>query len=147
MGQVRRNPLALKSLLAFAIAISVIAPLTVSPAMARLNVEQASCGDNRVLTLIKRRFDGAQRNTFRRDITILEFVDIQQTTVRFNEPAFQDRLYCHGLVLLSNGRKHRLFYKLSFDGRPPLGAGLQWCVVGYDDYRAFAPACRQLKPL
>ena len=147
MGQIRNNPLGLKSLLALAIALSVAAPLSVSPAMARLNVDQASCSDNRVLTLIKRRFDWAQRSTFKRDITILEFVDVQPTTVRFNEPAFQDRLYCHGRVVLSNGRKHQVFYKLSFDGRPPLGAGLQWCVVGYDEYRAFAPACRQLKPL
>ena len=147
MGHVRKKQLRLRDFLSIAVAMAVATPLMVSSSFAWTRIDQIACGDRHYLREIQKRFNWSQRNTFKRDITLLEFLDVRQAAFRANDPAFQDRIHCHGKVLLSNGRKHSLFYKLSSDGGPPLGAKLQWCVIGYDDYRAFAPACRQLKPL
>lgn len=112
-------------------------------------IQGSTCEDPRILFLIRTRFNQTQRRTFHRDVEIIDFNHLRPITTRYHEPAYHDRLYCEGRVILDNGRHHTLVYQRAFSARfplPPLGAGLQFCVVGYDDYRAHAPACSQLRP-
>lgn len=104
------------------------------------------CQKGHVLGLIKSEFNRAQIAVFRRDLAIEDLYDARLEAERFKEPLYHDRAYCMARALLSNGQTQSVYYKVSNDGAPPLGNGIEWCVIGYDDMHAYAPGCGQLRP-
>lgn len=106
-----------------------------------------SCVSERTLSAILQDFNWVQHSTFESALRMVRISDARIYAYADDKPAFHDRYYCQGTAHLSNGQTAPLYYRLNYDGWPPLGNRMQWCVVGYDYFRAYAPGCRQLMPM
>jgi hypothetical protein len=57
------------------------------------------------------------------------------------------RRFCSALALVSDGRKHAVYYSIGEDtGIIGSSWGVEWCVVGLDRDWTFNPACKMAKP-
>lgn len=104
------------------------------------------CDDKSIISAVTRRFNWAQKKTFKRDIRIDAMLDPHEYSYRVRDPAFQNRRFCRATASLSDGRQRAVYYMISYDGWPPMSSGLEFCVTGYDYFRAYAPGCGQLRP-
>lgn len=57
------------------------------------------------------------------------------------------RRYCQATALVSDGRKHGVYYSIGEDtGFIGDTWGVEWCVVGLDRNWAYNPACKMARP-
>ncbi|MEM6665236.1 MAG: hypothetical protein AAF638_02405 [Pseudomonadota bacterium] len=106
-----------------------------------------TCEMPRVLEAIEKRFNQAQRFTYHTELLLESIENPREYAARDDHYIFFDRTYCRGTAIMNNGRHYHLFYELSDDRTPPLGNGIEWCIVGLDRMYAHKPGCRLVKPL
>jgi len=57
------------------------------------------------------------------------------------------RRFCSALALVSDGRKHAVYYSIGEDtGMIGASWGVEWCVVGLDRNWAYNPRCKMARP-
>jgi len=57
------------------------------------------------------------------------------------------RRFCSALALVSDGRKHAVYYSIGEDtGIIGSNWGVEWCVVGLDRNWAYNPRCKMARP-
>ncbi len=57
------------------------------------------------------------------------------------------RRFCSALALVSDGRKHAVYYSIGEDtGMIGSSWGVEWCVVGLDRNWAYNPRCKMARP-
>jgi len=57
------------------------------------------------------------------------------------------RRFCSALALVSDGRKHAVYYSIGEDtGIIGSSWGVEWCVVGLDRNWAYNPRCKMARP-
>lgn len=57
------------------------------------------------------------------------------------------RRFCSALALVSDGRKHAVYYSIGEDTGMIGGSwGVEWCVVGLDRNWAYNPRCKMARP-
>jgi hypothetical protein len=57
------------------------------------------------------------------------------------------RRFCRATALVSDGRKHAVYYWIGEDtGMIGADWGVEWCVVGLDRNWAYNPACKMARP-
>ena len=105
------------------------------------------CFEHGPLDHIITRFIERERRFWDSNVQLLGFEDIRE--IAFEPWASQTipRRFCSASVLVSDGKKHRIYYSIIEDGGI-IGAtyGVEWCVVGLDRNWAYNPACRLAKP-
>ena len=109
--------------------------------------EGPTCDNDRVLREVQSEFDESERR-YRDPVLAMVRVDhIRETALRDWQPPLMARRHCTGRAHLSDGRDYALVYWIrSEEGFAGIGWGVTYCLVGRDQFHAYAPACRGLRP-
>lgn len=105
------------------------------------------CGAPAALDRIATTFSQKESQYWNSSLKIVEFLGVRQVAFRPWVADAIPRRFCSGTVVVSNGRRHRVYYSIIEDGGL-IGAtwGVEWCVVGLDRNWAYNPACRMARP-
>ena len=105
------------------------------------------CDDPSVLEKISARFAHKETEYWNSNLDIVGVEKIREAAFRPWAAQTIPRRFCHGVALVSDGRKRPVHYAISETGSW-LGVtwGVEWCVVGLDRNWAFNPACRMARP-
>ena len=110
--------------------------------------DPGACADRRVLSRISRNFDYQVRHVPHLPlVSIVDFYRIGETRYL---PAHEDspieRRYCHGDVILSDGRSRDIWYLIENPmGFAGIGSNVEFCVAGFDRWRVYNGNCRVLR--
>ncbi|HUO54561.1 MAG TPA: hypothetical protein VMU18_07465 [Rhodoblastus sp.] len=105
------------------------------------------CDDGVSLYEISQRFASAEAFSFNSPLRITGFAEIRETGFRPNGPDFVPRRYCAARAMFNDNRERVIrYFIIERGGFMGFNRGVQWCVVGLDRYRAFAPNCELAEP-
>lgn len=105
------------------------------------------CEDPATLNQISDGFADREASPLGSGLAILAFDDIRQTGYRTNGWSYIPRRYCTARVVLTDGRRSGVGYEIAEQqGFIGSGYGVQWCVVGFDRYHVYSPACKMTQP-
>ncbi len=120
------------------------------PAEARLlpySGDLPDCANELALAEIARQFWDRERDYWGSALAIETFGAIRETGFRTRGLSFIPRRHCEASALFNDGATRRVIYSigegLGFIG---FGWGVEWCVVGLDRGKAYAPACSGAGP-
>ena len=104
------------------------------------------CHDEKVLSTIIKRFNGAEESNWQRGFTLS---DIERTRERLGQSTYESpipRRYCGGHALLSNG-KHPTLYYLIEGGQGLAGNSfnVEFCISGLDEWNDYDGSCRAIR--
>lgn len=99
------------------------------------------------LDTITARFAQKEGRFWNSDLQILGFDRVRETAFRPWAPDTIPRRFCSAVALVSDGRRHPVYYSIGED-TGLIGAtwGVEWCVVGLDRNWAYNPACKMAQP-
>jgi hypothetical protein len=81
------------------------------------------------------------------DLQILDFEKVREIAYSPWARGTIPRRFCSATALVSNGRKHAVYYSIGEDtGMIGSTWGVQWCVVGLDRNWAYNPRCKMARP-
>ena len=105
------------------------------------------CDAPAALDRIAKTFSQKESKYWNSQMKIVEFFGIRELAFRPWAVQTIPRRFCGGTVVVSTGRRHRVYYSIIEDGGL-IGAtwGVEWCVVGFDRNWAYNPACRMARP-
>jgi hypothetical protein len=109
------------------------------------NKEVAACDDAAVLNRIRNGFHHQVLNVPRLpDVEILNFRKIHQHRyIPGNDVSNTSRRYCGATADFSDGRSRPVYYLIRDEmGFASVGDGVQFCVPGFDRWRAYNGYCR-----
>lgn len=115
----------------------------------RYNRAMPYCNDFLSLQEIRGRFETAEAFTFHSPLRIASFADIHEVGVRpSDDQDFIPRRFCTAKVAFNDHSEHVMKYEIvERGGFAGFNRGVEWCVVGMDRYRAFAPDCDAAGPI
>jgi hypothetical protein len=80
-------------------------------------------------------------------LQILGFERVRQIAYRPWAPGTIPRRFCRAVALVSDHRKHTVYYWIGEDtGFVGATWGVRWCVVGLDRNWAYNPGCKMARP-
>ncbi|AXK83242.1 hypothetical protein DW352_23605 [Pseudolabrys taiwanensis] len=96
---------------------------------------------------IASRFAEKEGRFWNSSLQILDFERVREVAYSPWALGTIPRRYCQATALVSDGRKHGVYYSIGED-TGPIGAtwGVEWCVVGLDRNWAYNPACKMARP-
>jgi hypothetical protein len=99
------------------------------------------------LDTVAARFAQKESRFWNSDLRILGFDHVRQIAFSPWAEGTIPRRYCAAQALVSDGRRHAVYYAIGED-TGIIGAtwGVEWCVVGFDRNWAFNPACTRARP-
>ncbi len=101
-----------------------------------------SCDDWMTLQEIAGRFHTAEAFTFNSPLQITGFAEIREYAFRPNGPDMIPRRFCMAKATFNDAKSRIVKYNIvERGGFMGFNRGVDWCVVGLDRYRAYAPAC------
>ena len=99
------------------------------------------------LDRIADRFAEKESRFWNSNLQILGFERVRQIAFRPWARGTIPRRFCRALALVSDGRKHAVYYWIGEDtGFIGASWGVEWCVVGLDRNWAYNPACKMARP-
>jgi hypothetical protein len=105
------------------------------------------CNDPGVFGFISSKFADKEGEYWNSNLAIVGFERVRETAFRPWGAQAIPRRFCHGVALVSDGRKRRVHYSIvETSGEIGAGWGVEWCVVGLDRNWAYSPACRVARP-
>jgi hypothetical protein len=106
------------------------------------------CDDPGVLSTISSRFAQTQREFWDPQLSIAGFERVREIGFRSNGLSYIPRRYCVARAMMSDLKQRTVVYDVG-DSFGIIGAtwGVEWCVVGLDPMRAYAPDCTVIKPI
>jgi hypothetical protein len=105
------------------------------------------CEDPSTLERISDGFNTREASPLGSGLAIVGFGEVQETGYRTNGWSYVPRRYCKARALLTDGRSSGVGYEIAEQqGFIGLGYGVQWCVVGFDRYHVYSPACKMTQP-
>jgi hypothetical protein len=143
-----------------ALAIVAMLAATVAPASAasmleknfwlegpRYHAQLPHCETPAALDRIASTFAQKESQYWNSALKIVEFLGVRELAFRPWAVDTIPRRFCSGTVIVSSGKRHRVYYSIIEDGGL-IGAtwGVEWCVVGLDRNWAYNPACRMARP-
>ena len=106
-----------------------------------------ACDSAGVLGTIRSRFSQTDRTYWGSGLEIVGFSDVRPLGFRTWGLDFVPRLFCTGTVQVSDGHRRRIdFSVIEEGGIIGMTWGVEWCVVGLDRNRAYAPGCQMARP-
>jgi hypothetical protein len=105
------------------------------------------CHEHGPLDRIVTHFDDKERKFWDSKLELVGFENIREIAFEPWPSGMIPRRFCSASVLVSDGKRHEIYYSIIEDGGI-LGAtyGVEWCVVGIDRNWAYNPACRMARP-
>jgi len=105
------------------------------------------CDDPAVVTKVASHFGQREREYWRSG---LEMIGIDRPHAVALRPWGRDiipRRYCSGRALFNDNRHRTIYYSVIEDGGIiGMTWGVEWCVLGLDRHRSFAPWCKMALP-
>ena len=99
------------------------------------------------LDTIASRFAQKESRFWNSDLQILGFEGVRETAFSPWANGTIPRRFCRVTALVSDGRKHAVFYWIGEDtGMIGASWGVEWCVVGLDRNWAYSPNCKMARP-
>jgi hypothetical protein len=99
------------------------------------------------LDTVAARFAQKESRFWNSDLRILGFDHVRQIAFSPWAEGTIPRRYCAAQALVSDGRRHAVYYAIGEDtGIIGASWGVEWCVVGFDRNWAFNPACLRARP-
>ena len=99
------------------------------------------------LDRIADRFAQKESRFWNSNLQILGFERVRQIAFSPWAPGTIPRRFCRATALVSDGRKHAVYYWIGEDtGFIGADWGVEWCVVGLDRNWAYNPACKMAQP-
>jgi hypothetical protein len=96
---------------------------------------------------IAARFEQKESRFWNSDLHILDFQRVREIAYSPWALGTIPRRFCRAVALVSNGRKHAVYYSIGEDtGMIGMTWGVEWCVVGLDRNWAFNPRCKMARP-
>jgi hypothetical protein len=96
---------------------------------------------------IASRFNQTEKMYWAIDLRIVNVEKIRETTFRPWAANTIPRRFCSGIVEISDGRRHTIYYSIAEDtGMIGASWGIEWCIVGLDRNWAYNPACKIAGP-
>jgi len=96
---------------------------------------------------IASRFAEKESRFWNSSLQILDFEKVRETAYSPWALGTIPRRFCQATALVSDGRKHAVYYSIGED-TGMIGAtwGVEWCVVGLDRNWAYNPRCKMARP-
>lgn len=115
----------------------------------RYNRAMPHCDDFLSLQEIRGRFETAEAFTFHSPLRMAAISDIREVAVRPDDQEdYIPRRFCSAKVAFNDRSQRVLKYEIiERGGFMGVNRGVEWCVVGMDRYRAFAPDCDAAGPI
>ena len=99
------------------------------------------------LVKIASRFNQTENMYWAIDLRVVTFERIRETAFRPRAANTIPRRFCSGIVEVSDGRRHTIYYSIAEDtGMIGASWGIEWCIVGLDRNWAYNPACKIAGP-
>ena len=99
------------------------------------------------LDTIAARFAEKEGRFWNSDLQIEGFERVRQIAFSPWAEGTIPRRFCSALALVSDGRKHAVYYSIGEDtGMIGASWGVEWCVVGLDRNWAYNPRCKMARP-
>jgi hypothetical protein len=99
------------------------------------------------LVKIASRFNQTENMYWAIDLRVVNFERIRETAFRPWAANTVPRRFCSGIVEISDGRRHTIYYSIAEDtGMIGASWGIEWCIVGLDRNWAYNPACKIAGP-
>lgn len=109
--------------------------------------EIPACTEPLVLGTISMRFAETERMYWNAALNISNYSQVREIAFRPWGEAFQPRRYCSASVVLSDNRRHPIYYSIIEDGSfQGYTWGVEWCIEGLDRNLAYAPNCKMARP-
>ena len=92
-------------------------------------------------------FEQKESEYWNSKLEIVHFDRVREIAYSPWAPGTIPRRYCSALALVSDGRRHAVYYWIGEDtGFAGASWGVEWCVVGLDRNWAYNPACKMARP-
>jgi hypothetical protein len=99
------------------------------------------------LDTIAARFAQKEGRFWNSDLQIQRFERVREIAFSPWAEGTIPRRFCSALALVSDGRKHAVYYSIGEDtGIIGASWGVEWCVVGLDRNWAYNPRCKMARP-
>lgn len=99
------------------------------------------------LDTIAARFAQKEGRFWNSDLQIQGFERVREIAFRPWAEGTIPRRFCSALALVSDGRRHAVYYSIGEDtGMIGSNWGVEWCVVGLDRNWAYNPSCKMARP-
>jgi hypothetical protein len=113
----------------------------------RYSGEVPLCTESGPLNWIQSRFHRKEDQFWHSDLEIVDFKNVHELALRPWVAGTIPRRFCSAEALVSDGKKHRVYYSIAEDGGfGGFTYGVEWCVVGLDRNWAYNPRCKEAKP-
>ncbi len=96
---------------------------------------------------IAARFSEKESRFWNSSLQLLDFERVREIAYSPWALGTVPRRFCQATALVSDGRKHPVYYSIVEDGGT-IGAtwGVEWCVAGLDRNWAYNPRCKMARP-
>lgn len=96
---------------------------------------------------IAARFAEKEGRFWHSSLQILDFERVREIAYSPWARGTIPRRFCRATALVSDGRKHAVYYSIGEDtGMIGMTWGVEWCVVGLDRNWAYNPRCKMARP-
>jgi hypothetical protein len=113
----------------------------------RYSADVPLCGESGPLDRIQHGFEVKEGRFWHSDLHILDFKNVREIALRPWQASSIPRRFCQADALVSDGKKHAVYYSIIEDGGLiGMTYGVEWCVVGLDRNWAYNPRCKEAKP-
>ena len=105
------------------------------------------CHDRGVIGQISSKFAQKETEFWSSNLEIVDIERVREVAFRPWAAQATPRRFCHGVAVVSDGRKRQVHYSISETGSwLGVGWGVEWCVVGLDRNWAYNPSCLMARP-
>ena len=96
---------------------------------------------------IAARFSEKEGSFWNSNLQILDFERVREVAYSPWALGTIPRRFCQATALVSDGRKHAVYYSIGEDtGMIGASWGVEWCVAGLDRNWAYNPRCKMARP-
>ncbi len=108
--------------------------------------EFPGCDDPRVLKKIVKRYNWAEKHTWRRGVDLNDVTQAGERLTLVGDDRLVNRRYCRGHARMSDGRHSSVYYLIEQrQGFASIRWNVEFCITGRDNWRVYNGSCRSLR--
>lgn len=132
---------------AAALAASLAGGAAVTPAEAFTGGDFRSCGEQKILDYMARRFVWTDEHVLQRGLRIEDITHAHENKYRpANDTHLVGRRYCHATAWMNDGSKRTMWYLIE-EGMGFAGVrdNVEFCISGLDPWHVYGAWCRSVR--